>query len=222
MLLNAINDPAGPPSEIPVRPLTGTKPGCIYAEACSHKRPFPKRHGVPYDRWRNSGGKRGATVIRGRRTVFVRRYGNVWLPYLDPRCLVLYLSYNMVHHSLLSVFAKAVPMLQQRTDRSALPGATLPQVICHDLPSVRYVEYSVVLDRDFAAPPASQTGTKLSQAADPRSRKGASPSPFSPLETEELTKSYRLYHTPPLGAASPAAKRGAGGSKPSSAPIDPV
>ena len=77
VLLDALNDPSGPPSEIPVRPLTGTKPGCIYAEPGSHKRPFPKRHAVPYDRWRNSGGKRGATVINGQRTVFVRRYGNV-------------------------------------------------------------------------------------------------------------------------------------------------
>ena len=89
-------------------------------------------------------------------------------------------------------------MLRQPTHRSALPAVTLPQVICHDRPSVRYVEYSVVLDRDSATLPESSTGTKLSQPADQRSRKRASPSLYSALEAEELTKTYRLYHTPPL------------------------
>lgn len=77
MLLDAVSDPNGPPVDIPIRPLTGTTPGCVYAELATHKRPFPKRSGKPYDRWRNSGGKRGATVIRGGSTTFVRRYGNV-------------------------------------------------------------------------------------------------------------------------------------------------
>jgi hypothetical protein len=55
VLLDAINGPNGPPPQLAVRPLTGTRPGCIFAEPATHRRPFPKRKAIPFDRWRNSG-----------------------------------------------------------------------------------------------------------------------------------------------------------------------
>ena len=51
--------------------------GCIYAELKEHRRPFPKRRAIPFDRWRNSGGKRGSTTVRGQQLTMLRRYGNV-------------------------------------------------------------------------------------------------------------------------------------------------
>lgn len=60
-----------------VRPLMDTLSGRLFAEPRSHRRPFPKRSSTPYDRWRNSGGKRGSTQIMGESLVMLRRYGNV-------------------------------------------------------------------------------------------------------------------------------------------------
>ena len=42
-----------------------TQPGRLFAEPRAHRRPFPKRRAVPFDRWRNSGGKRGSTAVKG-------------------------------------------------------------------------------------------------------------------------------------------------------------
>ena len=39
--------------QMPLRPLEGTAPGHLFAEPVGHRRPFPKRRAVPYDRWRN-------------------------------------------------------------------------------------------------------------------------------------------------------------------------
>ncbi len=39
--------------KLPLRPLEGTAPGHLFAEPVGHRRPFPKRRAVPYDRWRN-------------------------------------------------------------------------------------------------------------------------------------------------------------------------
>ena len=55
----------------------GTQAGMLFAEPRKHRRPFPKRSAVPFDRWRNSGGKRGSTAVNGRHVMMLRRYGNV-------------------------------------------------------------------------------------------------------------------------------------------------
>ena len=39
--------------QMPLRPLEGTAPGHLFAEPVGHRRPFPKRRAIPYDRWRN-------------------------------------------------------------------------------------------------------------------------------------------------------------------------
>jgi hypothetical protein len=56
-----------------------TQAGMLFAEPRVHRRPFPKRSAVPFDRWRNSGGKRGSTAVKGRHVMMLRRYGNVMM-----------------------------------------------------------------------------------------------------------------------------------------------
>ena len=62
---------------IPLRPLMQTPSGRLFTEPRAHRRPFPKRRAVPFDRWRNSGGKRGSTAVKGKQLTMLRRYGNV-------------------------------------------------------------------------------------------------------------------------------------------------
>jgi|EP01043_Picozoa_sp_COSAG02_P023648 hypothetical protein len=65
----------------------------LFAEPRAHRRPFPKRRAIPFDRWRNSGGKRGSTAVKGRQVMMLRRYGNVVIHERDP---IRYVEYSVL------------------------------------------------------------------------------------------------------------------------------
>ena len=65
----------------------------LFAEPRAHRRPFPKRRAIPFDRWRNSGGKRGSTAVKGRQFIMLRRYGNV---VIHERDSIRYVEYSVL------------------------------------------------------------------------------------------------------------------------------
>lgn len=71
------------------------------------------------------------------------------------------------------------------------------QVLCHSRPTVRYVEYSVVIDRGNLPAHANGSQSAKVQAGTPESvatQEGGERPTGSP---QNLSKTYRLYHTPP-------------------------
>jgi hypothetical protein len=96
----------------------------------------------------------------------------------------------------------------------------LTQVICHELPSVRYVEYSVVIEKTPASSASGSSSSSSSSssseaaAAAQRSLNGRTKE-VEAAATESMPMTYRLYHTPPqvqAAAAAPTATKTAVGN----------
>jgi hypothetical protein len=62
--------------QMPLRPLEGTAPGHLFAEPVGHRRPFPKRQAVPYDRWRNRCD--WSVLLRPATSALIRLATNCW------------------------------------------------------------------------------------------------------------------------------------------------
>lgn len=128
--------------QMPLRPLEGTAPGHLFAEPVGHRRPFPKRRAVPYDRWRN----RCAARHRAR----------------PVSAAVLCACSALLRHAFKPTrrLAFSVSLLCYlwpcHVRSGGKRGATIIQgarvsilrrygnVVRHDAPPVRYVEYSVL------------------------------------------------------------------------------